>query len=208
MLRAAHFYHIWTGGNWQAIAAEHATALKDSKFDGNVFRCEISDGYEDVTLNRLHQFCLTTDPDTPVLYAHVKGSFRKMYLRDVSTHTVYPGDLQELWRQHMTDRLVRAWRARVDDLRNYDIVGCHWVAPADSPSPYFAGNFWWARAGYIATLQPLPVLDSTNRWKAERWLASGKPRVKALSEGFDSIPVPPAPGATAVEWWTEEARVD
>lgn len=205
MSKPVHFYHLWTGGNWQDIAAEHFTVLDESGFDGEVFRCEVSDGWEDVTLRKLYEFCLTAHPDTPVLYAHAKGSFRPTYLREKTTGQIYQPDMNVLWRQGMTDRLVRPWLSRVTDLADYDLVGCHWI---DDERPYFAGNFWWARAGYITALPALPKLDETNRWDAERWVASGSPRVKALSEGFASIPLPPTPGAKAVEWFTEIVGVE
>lgn len=188
-----HFYHAWTGGDWQDIVTEHQQCLKDSGFEGEVLVNEVARGFEDVTLNLLREFCLDAAPETPVLYAHAKGSFRKVHLRNKITQEVYEPDISTYWRQGMDDRLVRCWRARVKDLETYDLVGCHWIEPPEAERSYFAGNFWWARAGYIATLPPLPELDGTNRWEAEGWVARGHPRVKALSEGFVSIPFPPTP---------------
>jgi hypothetical protein len=49
----------------------------------------------------------------------------------------------------------------------------------------FAGNFWWANAGYIASLPPLEVsLKEADRGEAETWLGRGKPKVYDLSPGF------------------------
>lgn len=205
MPKPAHFYHLWTGGDWTAIEREHFAALEESGFEGRIEESLVAEGFEDVTLNRLREYCLTADPDTPVLYAHAKGSFRKMYLRDKTTLKVHPQEFQELWRRDMTDRLVRCWRSRVAELADYDLVGCYWVTPPEALAPHFAGNFWWARAEYIATLPALDTLDGTNRWEAERWVASNNPRVKALSQGFASVPLPLTPGSTAVEWWSDRA---
>lgn len=207
MPKPVHFYHHWTGGKPdldQVITDEHFAALEESGFDGLIEVRDVAVGWEDVTLRELHSWCQELDPDTPVFYAHNKGALHPMYLRDTVTKQVYPQEFVSLWRGDLNDRLIRCWRSRVEDLRDYDIAGCYWVTPPESLAPHFPGNFWWARAEYIAGLPVLDVLDSTNRHNAERWLGRGTPRVKALSEGFGSIPLPPTPGATSVEWWSDE----
>jgi hypothetical protein len=67
-----------------------------------------------------------------------------------------------------------------------DAIGCHWVNDA-----IFGGNYWWARVPYLVTLQP-PLDD--NRWRAEEWLGSGKPRIIDVNPGW------PAHERFTVEW--------
>ena len=85
----------------------------------------------------------------------------------------------------MTAACVTQWRHRVADLETADAVGLHWLTPEAFPAyvstPFFGGNFWLARTGYLAGLKSLQA-DDTNRYKAESWIGTGSPRVKALSE--------------------------
>lgn len=201
MSALVHFYHLWTGGYGEEIWQEHEQVLNESGFPEEVVKVRrVSDGYEDITLNALREFCRTAVPDTPVFYAHAKGAAYPLYLRCKDTGRL-SDDVNARWRQDMTDRLARCWRQRMADLRDHDVVGLYYVEPPAASASHFAGNFWWARAGYIATLPPLPRLDALNRWEAEKWVCSGNPRVKALSRGFTSIPMPPTPWATEVEYY-------
>jgi hypothetical protein len=47
--------------------------------------------------------------------------------------------------------------------------------------PFFAGNFWWARASYLRTLEP-PLEES--RWQAETWVSLGEPKVYDVLPGW------------------------
>jgi hypothetical protein len=46
---------------------------------------------------------------------------------------------------------------------------------------FFAGNFWWASADYLGKLA---APSMANRWEAEKWIGTGKPRVCDLIPGF------------------------
>jgi hypothetical protein len=58
-------------------------------------------------------------------------------------------------------------------------------------TPLFAGNFWWARAKYLATL---PEPETENRRQAEGWVGLGGPKVYDLRPGWpdwdDFVAVP------------------
>lgn len=168
---------------------EHFTALRNSEFEGEVLvglvgserslalrivrgffpearvAVEADEGYEMVTLDRLHHAAGQLDPETPVLYAHTKGSFR-------------PTLLQSEWRRCMTRHCVEGWRQCVGLLESYDLVGAHWMDTLHGGS--FAGNFWWARAGYAAAL---PAVTWDDRWRAEGWVGQNSPRVWNLDPG-------------------------
>jgi hypothetical protein len=124
---------------------------------------EAEEGYEQVTLDKLRDFVLaqkTNEKTILILYAHAKGSF--------SYSTVNVG-----WRRSMTRHLVGGWSRCVDLLTSgkFNAAGCHLLTPHEHPrlvtGPYFGGNFWWARADYLATL------PEVSRYHAEGWIGMG-----------------------------------
>lgn len=187
----AHFYHVWADGDWAEPAAEHAAAmtasslrpgvtavgligsparrrqarLRFSTWPGPVRFIEADSGFEQVTLRALHAWALVADPDTPVLYAHTKGAYH------VSPVTA-------AHRKFMTAGVVGRWHDAVAALADHQVAGCFWDVPA-VPYQHFTGNFWWARAGYLAGLPPVPDDD---RFAAERWLGMGAPSAFELAE--------------------------
>lgn len=136
---------------------------------------EADAAWEHLTLNEVRRWAQRQDSECAVLYAHTKGA--------------YHGDeINTPWRQSMTRHLVGGWRQCVELLSDYDAVGCHWLTPQEWPgavtSPFFGGNFWWARASYLAGLPPL---ESDNRHDAEIWIGLGAPRVHDLMPGWPSL---------------------
>jgi hypothetical protein len=205
------FYHLWAGddhhgANWLTPAREFFGALRDSQFDGDVrvglaggydqqeeamswlderwpswmLLVQASEGFEMATLDMLHKFAKddSTDPATPVLYAHGKGSF--MISRSADE-----------WRRNMIRHLVggpgdRAWERCVTSLHSVDAVGCHWLTREEYPGKIFqpgifGGNFFWANAGYLASLAPV---GWSSRYCAEGWVGLGSPRVECLADGW------------------------
>ncbi len=188
-----HFYHIYADGSWETPASEHFTALTKAGFDGDIhigivgrpaqrdavvsyagtlplpitIAAQAGEGYEQVTLDALHDWAATAPAETPVLYAHTKGS---------AFGTSISGDS----RRAMDYCQIHHWRERVQALASgdYDAVGCHWLTPGEfphiGPTPFFAGNYWWAQAGYLATLSPP---QRNTRYDAERWVGTGNPRI-------------------------------
>lgn len=190
-------YH---GSAWQQAADEHFHLLEAAQFDGDVriglvgglserasamrwlreawpaseIIVTADEGYEMITLEELHGFCQTADPDTPVYYAHTKGAM------NLSPYTI-------AWRKSMDIRCTWEWSERVADLQTVDAAGCHWLTHADWPGkidprrPMFGGNFWWANAGYLAKLPPL---EYKSRYHAEGWMGQGFPEVRDLVPGW------------------------
>jgi len=197
-VRVGHFYHLYADGSWEKAAAEHAAALRWSAFTGNIAvgivgekqrraaarrwlarefgPCEIAaeadTGFEQVTIRALHDWALTQQDEAAVLYAHTKGA---------ANHSKH----NDLWRQSMTNWVVSEWRDCVKLLSDHDAVGCHWLTTGEYgdrlPGDMFGGNFWWARASYLASLPPV---DDTNRHMAETWLALGDPVIYDLRPGW------------------------
>lgn len=200
-----HFYHVGAcAPQWQAIAEEHVAALRESggtweltvglvgsgseraaarswwagQFPGVEF-VEADTGYEQVTLHALHAWAKQANPGEPVMYCHTKGT------------TPRPGlsGLQRVaWRRSMTKHVVTGWRRCLELLEDHDAAGCHWTLPGEytvgdltKAPPHFSGNFWWANAGYLATLPPV---SDESRFEAEFWVGRGNPKTADLRPGY------------------------
>lgn len=188
-MNATSFYHVFADGDWEEAAGEFAWALERSGFNGErcaglvgsaenrararrvlagwTIKTEAERGHEQVTLRALHDWAKAADPDAAVLYVHTKGG---LYSARSSR--------AKHWRHAMMHETVMAWEQAAGHIPEFDAAGAGWQEP---PNNFFFGNFWWARAGYLAELAP--VSDET-RYHAEWWLGSGGPRVKDLCPNF------------------------
>ena len=193
-MRLSHFYHVYADGDWEIPATKHFEELALSglldELDGiylgvvgsrenrrKVKRAlrhqvvvEAGEGWEQVTLNKLRDFCQTDDG--AVLYAHTKGAWSR-------------DELARQWRVSMTHDVVTRWRECVYALEKVQAAGPFWLR-SDMPEhsgheSFFGGNFWWARSEYVAAL---PSLETDHRHQAEGWIGLGKPSVKIMREGF------------------------
>ena len=123
--------------------------------------------FETPTLQKLWEWC-SEHQKGAVLYIHTKG---------VSA----PHDANKVaWRRLMARYVIEPWKTNLALLAEFDILGIDWQ---QSPTyPHFAGNFWMARADWIAHL-PAPVdyrrqggpwiaEQPWERMHAEMWLGS------------------------------------
>jgi hypothetical protein len=198
--RPVHFYHLFAGApHWQAVATEHFQALRAAEFWGEVhvgllgsvtqrlgaaawlteqwrgwqLAGQALQGYEQETLCPMHEYVQDLPCNTPVLYAHAKGSWRR------SEH-------QDPWRRCMQDYCITRWRDCVRHLdEGYDTAGVHYALPDGKivGIPMYCGNYWWGTAGYLAGL---PAVRFRDRWDAEGWVGLGDP--KAFDFGTPSWP--------------------
>lgn len=206
-----HVYHIHVGhghvsSRWEPVVEEHFKRLRDSQFEGEVVVGLVGDpdkrlkavklisdlwpeheaihaadeGFEQPTIKIMHERAKHTDPAQPILYCHTKGAFQDT-------------PFNRAWRRGMTARLVGFWPACVTALGKYDLIGSHWLTHEEFPktitngNPMFAGNFWWARAGYLASLPPVEGGEPGmpyNRYKAEDWVGQGNPKYLDLHPGW------------------------
>lgn len=133
---------------------------------------------ENFTLVALEKW-LPGHEDWNVLYMHAKGATKRV------------GDAHSAqWRNCMMRHLVGNWRKCVADLEaGYDSVGCHWLTPPTTPPGQYiwAGNFWWAKASFLATLPSIyeraRIKESgigalESRYEAEVWIGNGQRRPK------------------------------
>lgn len=191
-----HFYHAYAGGAWALPVREHAAAVAVSGLDkfpmtvgivgpeqdryvlrtllpglfprADIDVVEADEGYEEVTLRPLQRWC-QANPTGAVMYAHDKGA-----LDD--------SEWNGIWRRSMTHHVV-AGHLQCRNLlaEGYDTVGCHWLPDMDNRPPFYAGNFWWARAGYINRLPYLKVIE---RHDCENWIGLADPKAYDLLPGF------------------------
>lgn len=114
---------------------------------------------------------LPGNADWTVFYHHIKCATRA-------------DSLCSAWRNCMTRHLVHGWRQCAGLLDGgLDVVGTHWLHPnqhpsmTDRPTPFFAGNFWWAKASFLLELPSIPDKPrpgSDDRFMAESWIGLGR----------------------------------
>lgn len=139
---------------------------------------EADEGFEQLTLSKLHCDIHNIPGNFPVLYAHTKGA------HDDS-------EWNAIWRRSMTRHVVSNWRACAALLHDYDTVGCHWLTPEEHHNPpdypvtvpMYGGNYWWARTQY---LRELPPPENEYRHQAEEWVGQNKPKAFDLLPGWPS----------------------
>lgn len=148
--------------------------MKEAFADNDVFVkkwVEESSGFEQVTLSTL-QSDLVGKKKSAVLNAHTKGAYNST-------------QFNAKWRRSMIRRVISDWARCLDRLIDADIVGCHWLTPERFPesvvTPFFGGNFWWARSDY---LNRLPPIRNRTRYDAEHWIGLGNPKAWDLLPGW------------------------
>jgi hypothetical protein len=187
------FYHVAQMGNWREVVTEQIKlfawvglrpmtgVLGAESIDGIdlgdilFHRDELAD-CEAATMQEMWKWCCEHQDDA-VLYCHTKG---------VSE----PSRRRTLWRQLMNKVVVERWRENIALLAEFDAVGfCY----RTSATPHFAGNFFLARADWIASLPsiyayrefgshtPEPKKQPWRKAVGERWYFS-RPgaRIKSL----------------------------
>lgn len=132
----------------QDLALPAATTLVNHSTSGAV--------YEYPTLQTLHLFS-RFHPEARVLYLHTKGA----------SHAREHTPIQD-WRRYLLYQMVDRFRDGWAALAEHDAAGCDL---REWPSRHFSGNFWWARAAYLATL---PSPSARERHAAEWWVLSGR----------------------------------
>jgi len=109
-------------------------------------------------LNQLYKHVQKNYKYTPyILYIHDKGA-----TQSIENQNVYD------WIELLLFFNVHHWRAATQFLENYQIVCINFSL--FNNIPHCSGNFWWARADYIKTLDaPQP---NAERHRYEFWIAS------------------------------------
>jgi hypothetical protein len=128
-----------------------------------------------------------THPGWAVLYFHSKSA----------THAIGSsyGQMADTWRRRMMQHCVEDWQQCVNDLDQYEAVGCHWLTKQgwDQSQHYFAGTFFWVRSEFWATIPSIftrqRIKDSgidslESRYEAEVIIGNG-PRLPSVRNYYD-----------------------
>jgi hypothetical protein len=132
---------------------------------------ERGSGDEYVTLEKMREASMTED-NVLYFYGHTKGSFR-------------PTLSNMIWARTMLFYNVVQRRTIFQKLENtkIDCAGAFWLTQSAHPqiiqddpnaTPFFGGNFWWAKSNYVRTL---PQVAKQTRYESERWIGLNDPRV-------------------------------
>jgi hypothetical protein len=199
LTRLTHFFHVYADGNFSTPIREHFREVKKSGLlreldsvrvgmvGGEANRAKVlalfdelkvpvkvvavaSEGWEQVTLKKLHTFA--KQDDGFIFYAHTKGAWS-------------PDRMAHPWRVSMIHDTVTRWRECVRALDRVQTAGPFWLK-SDDPmhkehKKFFGGNFWWARSDYVAKL---PRVKNENRFQAEGWIGLRSPSVRIMREGW------------------------
>src|SRR5580704_13335877 len=118
-MKIAWFLHALDSELGSEIVVEFKAAAAEVRFPAEPIVTWVQPGqWEDHTLNRARAWS-HDNPDGLVLYMHTKGAHHA-FVKDGH-------DTQKLWRGVMTDRLLCAWVARLEDLQGYDTSGVWWL---------------------------------------------------------------------------------
>jgi hypothetical protein len=200
------YYHIAAMGHWKEVVIEQLRQLR-RVFSGplkiGIICVEWETAFVEQSLMALDfayelrwhgaDYALYEYPTLEWLEADCRaglnGQVAYMHTKGVSGPTTWE-TMQ--WRWLMTQNLCQMIAAG----STATLSGAFWVDAV--PTPYMAGNFWAADAGYVATLQPLcdyrrampqagaPAWAASDRHRAELWVGSGHPtRVNHLYHNVD-----------------------
>lgn len=191
LIEAAEEIHIGINGGEESEDFATLTLPRKAKFHFHGLHSHA----ENLTLVELERW-LPKHPDWYVLYFHAKGA-----THDAASS--YGNGVSRPWRETMMHYLVTNWRQCVADLNaGFESVGCHFMRGMghDRSQNIWAGNFWWAKAGYLLTLPTIFKRDRIkvsgisaleSRYEAEVWIGNGQrlPRVKEyLPSGGGGVP--------------------
>lgn len=199
MRKIVGFYHVCLINNWREIVLEQLQLMQqsglmdaiDKLFVGCVGERELQlelqqmlttwpkatlasmlgdiQAYEFPTLEYMHKWC-QNNREHYCFYIHTKGVF--------DARGAY-------WRQYMNHYNLEKWQdCKFELFKGADMVGVKWMKANRLFPQHFSGNFWWARAAYIANLLPIKMLDKTHRWNAEFWHGTGNPTIATLCQAM------------------------
>lgn len=180
MSRIAVFYHVYQHDGWLNLFREQQSKLMFSRLGWKADLVHIGiNGSEPLTIP-LANFKIRKNPnpqneetdtlksllsyaeenpDSKILYLHTKGV----------THNT--PEVQD-WRMMMEYFCVERWEDCVALLDEHDAVGCNFQDHCYyGYFPHFSGNFWWANASHIQSLDH-SYLDSDFRHHREFWIGS------------------------------------
>jgi hypothetical protein len=168
------FFHVFTENNCLEIVNEMLSPILHLK--DNIIICKVgnkpipdfgikiiehnNNNFEFDTLNLLHNYC-KDNLNEKVCYVHTKGV------------TTPNNECINDWRKYMSYFALDKYKDCLSKLDEYDTCGVDLV---NIPTKHYSGNFWWARADYIASLKSPKDIELliSERHKCEFWICSGQ----------------------------------
>lgn len=184
------FYHVWQIPGWELLYQQQIMALYTSGLYNHlktIYVCcngkenlpfetpKIIQRYnnnhtnESDTLHSMWQFS-NVNKSAKILYLHTKGiSYQLHPLRKNI----------DAWRLYLEFYNIYKWKDCVEKLNEYDIVGTEWTSVATNyvakdkqinlpnNAGIYLGNFWWANANYISSLNKDYLFDYSASHKIE-----------------------------------------
>jgi hypothetical protein len=158
LIKAADHIHIGVNGDQEMFNVPNGAKVVHNK--------NLSE--ETDTLVALKDFAYK-NPDYKILYFHLKGGSKQTLIADS-------------WRLMMEYFVIDRWKECVDYLDEYDCVGQSFkpLGPTlwsngeltqNTGLGCFCGNFWWANASYIQTLDH-KYLETDYRFDREFWIGT------------------------------------
>jgi hypothetical protein len=175
LIKEADYVHFGVNGNQELFNIPNNTKVVYNQ----------NHKEETETLMSLRDFC-KQNPDYKVLYFHTKG---------VSKESMNA----ESWRLMMEYFVIDRWKECIEYLNDYDVVGSNlkvlgpttWSDGTQTwekaGTQHFVGNFWWANASYMNTLND-EFLKSDFRLDREFWIGTGNGKMKSLYQPEDHEP--------------------
>jgi len=167
-----------------AINGKQASRIKEfvSLYDWiEILECKDSDDqYEGFTLKYLYEDCVNQKVDK-VMYFHTKGMSHLSGARDVYSDRRFRAI--NSWRHLMEWGCIDKWNVNLHKLNACQVSGVNYCL---DPWPHMSGNFWWARADYISTLQhptkqafqrTAEDFGPIERMNFEKWIGMKNPSV-------------------------------
>lgn len=184
VIETAGFIHSFTRDGDTAILTELLESLESSRLLDRLDRLYVFNVGKEIALSeRFDRYggrvrLINFSPDAnrgeaPTLdlirlFASFHGKARILYLHTKGASHPQPTLQVADWRGLMVHFLVERHAEALAALDDADVAGCNL---RDSPHRHFSGNFWWARADYLASLTPVPAGD---RHEAEWWVLGGR----------------------------------
>lgn len=198
--KIAIFYHVGQFGQWERLYQEQVHSLCVSGLynacdfiyvgiNGNnelpsilpKMQTVVNNNHvlESDTLKAMWDFA-NQNPDYRLLYIHTKGT----------THENQFKYNVDAWRLYLEYFVIHCWYDCITKLKHYDCTGAEWIQESGLTdpdtkqtvfeiNPHYAGNFWWANASYLKTLDPKYIYDTSKgwtRWKCEFWIGTNNPK--------------------------------
>ena len=148
LMDACDFIHI-------GVVGEHELFSRPKKAQVLYNRRLTKD--EGETVESVYRFC-KLNPNYKVLFFHAKGASRQFVPQ------------LHAWRMFLEYIVIDRWKECIKKLKTYDAVGAKLRM---HPSPHFSGNFWWANANYVATLDENFLYTEGEHGKIDRELMIG-----------------------------------